>query len=553
MADIVITGGTVVDGTGAAGVRADVAITGDRITAIGTLSDADRAGARVLDATGAVVAPGFIDIHTHFDAQVFWDRALTPSCFHGVTTVVAGNCGFSLAPCKPEDRGLIARTLEKVEDMDVASLEAGIPWDFETFPEYLESVRSKGVGLNFAAYIGHTPLRFYVMGEDAQSRDATDDEIAAMKAIVREAMDAGAAGFATSMLPTHQGADGRPIPSRYAAQNELEALLDGLAESGRGVGALTVGSQHMGLDGIYELQLRTGRPFTYTAVLTNPQKTHEKIAETNDRWHARGANVWPQVTPRPLVFQVTMLEPFTFNVAPCFAELMPLSIEIRKERYADPAWRARAVTDLDACRVRPRWDAFRVGESRTRPDLEGRLVEELAAEQGVHALDIMCTLALADDLTTRFRNVVANDDEEGVRFLLSLDNMTLGLSDAGAHVGQICDAPQGTDLLANWVRGRGALTVEQAVRKLSGLQADIFGFADRGYLRVGSFADVCVFDPATVAPGPVRRVRDFPADAERLTADSPTGVRHVLVNGTVIREDERQLDTAPAGRLLEPA
>jgi N-acyl-D-amino-acid deacylase len=541
-ARVLIQGGTVVDGTGGPGYRADVAITGDRITAIGVNLPAE--GARVLDATGQIVAPGFIDIHTHYDAQVFWDQQLTPSCFHGVTTVIAGNCGFSIAPCRPKDRGLIARTLEKVEDMDVASLEAGIPWEFETFPEYLDTVRRRGVGLNFGAYVGHTAIRIYVMGDEAVGRDATEEEVASMRELVVEAMDAGAVGFATSMLPTHSGADGRPIPSRFAAQGELESLLEGLASTDRGVAQLTVGSQTMSMDDMYALQTRIGRPFTYTALLTHPSGSHLKLTEIHKRGRALGGDVWPQITPRPLVFQTTLIEPFTLNVAPSFAALMPASLDQKKEAYADAAWRARAVEELDASRVRPRWDSFRVGESATHPELINRSITELAAEQGLHPLDVMCALALEDNLTTRFKNTVANDDEEAVRVLLQVEGMTLGLSDAGAHVGQICDAPQATDLLGGWVRERSALTIEQAVRKLTGQQADIYGLRDRGYLREGAFADVAVFDPATVGPGPVRRVRDFPADAERLTADAPTGMTHVLVNGTPIRIDGQQLTLA---------
>jgi N-acyl-D-amino-acid deacylase len=549
MGKVVIKGGTVVDGTGGASFRSDVAIENDRIVQIGP--DLSTSGATVLDATNQVVSPGFIDIHTHYDAQVFWDQQLTPSCYHGVTTVVAGNCGFSLAPCKPGDRGLIARTLEKVEDMDVASLEAGIPWDFETFPEYLDSVRRRGVGLNFGAYVGHTALRIYVMGTEAVGRDATDHEIAQMRKLVIEAMDAGAIGFATSMLPTHNGADGRPIPSRFAAQNELESLLEGLASTGRGVAQLTTGSQHMTMDEMYVLQTRIGRPFTYTALLTHPSGAHTKLTEIHERGRALGGDVWPQITPRPLVFQITLIEPFTFNVAPCFAALMSASIAEKKERFSDPSWRASAVAELDTSRIRPRWDRFSVGESATHPELMGRSVLELATAQGVHPLDVMCTIALDDELTTRFRNTVANDDEEAIRDLLTRDGMTLGLSDAGAHVGQICDAPQATDLLGGWVRDRSALTIESAVRKLTGQQADIYGIAGRGYLREGAFADVTVFDPATVAPGPIRRVRDFPADAERLTADAPTGVTHVLVNGSPIRVNGTQLPmTDLPGRVI---
>ena len=251
----VIKGGTVIDGTGAPRFKADVAMQGDRIVAIG----ANLTGDHVIDASGCVVAPGFIDIHTHYDAQVFWDPALTPSCYHGVTTVVAGNCGFSIAPTRPADRALIAATMEKVEDMNPATLNAGIPWEFESFGEYLQTVQRRGSVLNFAAYIGHTPLRLYVMGEGAVGRAATSAEIARMSSMVSEAMEAGAAGFATSFAITHRGADGQPIPSRWAAQDEIEALCLAVGETGRGVVGVN-GGDNLSFADCYTMQPRIGVP-----------------------------------------------------------------------------------------------------------------------------------------------------------------------------------------------------------------------------------------------------------------------------------------------------
>ncbi len=276
--ETVIKGGTVVDGTGAPGVRADVGIAGGRVTEIGPDLDGDR----VLDAGECVVAPGFIDIHTHYDAQVFWDPALTPSCFHGVTTVVAGNCGFSIAPTRAEHQNLIARTLENVEDMDVAALEAGIPWDFASFPEYLASVANHGVGINFAAYIGHTALRLFVMGDDAYERTATAEETAQMQAVLREAMDAGAAGFATSFASPHRGIDGKPVPSRFADRAEFEALLDTMREVGRGVVSVAPGDQCPPAD-MFDLQLKVGVPFTWGALLTSPGRDHRAGARREPR------------------------------------------------------------------------------------------------------------------------------------------------------------------------------------------------------------------------------------------------------------------------------
>ena len=549
MSWILISGGTVVDGTGAPGVEADVLVSEGRIAAVGTdLAGPEVEGARVLDATGCVVAPGFIDIHTHYDAQVFWDPALSPSCFHGVTTVVAGNCGFSIAPTRPEHRELIARTLENVEDMDVAALAAGVPWDFSSFPEYLDSVGRRPLGLNFAAYIGHTALRLYVMGDDAYERAATADELAGMCRTLAEAMDAGAAGFATSVAPTHRGVDGKPVPSRFAERDELEQLCAVVGDAGRGVVEITPGTT-LSPDDIYDLQLATGVPFTLTALLSMPSGSHHRMVELNRAGWARGAQVWPQVSPRPLAFAMTLAEPFTLNVNPQFASLMGASLDDRRAAYADPAWRAGALEGWTGQSMMvPRWETYEVGESPAHPELAGARLSELAEERDAAPFDVLLDLALDEpDLMLRVRCILANDDPAEVAELLNEAHCTLGLSDAGAHVGQLCDAPQATDLLGHWVRERNTMPIEEAVRRLTSTQAELFGLVDRGVLREGAWADVVVFDPATVAPGPIRRVADFPAGSERLTADAPVGVRHVLVNGVPIRVDEQQLDAADVG------
>jgi N-acyl-D-amino-acid deacylase len=547
---LVIKGGTVHDGTGAPGARADVGIADGRIAEIGANLD----GERVLDAGDCVVAPGFIDIHTHYDAQVFWDPALTPSCYHGVTTVVAGNCGFSIAPTRVEHHDLIARTLENVEDMDVAALDAGIPWDFATFPEYLASVANHGVGINFAAYIGHTALRLFVMGDDAYERTATAEETAEMQRVLRDALEAGAAGFATSFAIPHRGIDGKPVPSRFADRAELEALLDTMREVGRGVVSIAPGDQCPPAD-MFDLQLKAGVPFTWGALLTSPTGYHRQALEANRAGWERGAEVWPQVTPRPLMFQFTLASPYPLAVNEHFAQLQNASIEERTRAYADPAWRERMVQGAGkAGSFGLRWDTYTIGHSETHPELVDRRLADVAADRGVEPLDCLLDLALEEPgLALRVTTVIANDDEAGVADLLVDEHSTLGLSDAGAHAGQLCDAPQATDLLGNWVRGREVMPMEQAIRKLSGQQADIFGFADRGYLRPGAWADVAVFDPATVAPGPVRRVRDFPADAERLTADQPVGMQHVVVNGTPIQVDGARADAGNPGQVLRPS
>ncbi len=551
-ADVVIRGGIVVDGSGGPGREADVAITGDRISEIGS-----GLSAKVeLDAGGQVVAPGFIDIHTHYDAQVFWDPALTPSCYHGVTSVIAGNCGFSIAPTLSCHQDLIARTLENVEDMNVDSLAEGIPWDFETFPEYLDSISRRGIALNFGAYIGHTALRLFVVGDEAYERASTDEEVARMVEVVAEAIDAGAAGLATSFAMTHRGADGLPIPSRFATRDEFEALIGVLGQKRRGVVSIAPGEQ-VGIDDMYALQPQVGVPFTYGALLTFPNGNHEKSAAKNREAWEQGIEVWPQVTPRPLTFQMLMTDPFTLNVNPEFAALMSEDHDARLKAYDDEDWRNRTAEAFKHQKAMvPRWETFQIAETASRPELVGRRLTDLAEELGVRPLDVLLDTAVADDLTTRISCIIANDDPDGVAMLLQQDGCTLGLSDAGAHVGQLCDAPQATDFLGNWVRDRELMPMEKAVRKLSAVQADLFNLVDRGYLREGAYADVVVFDPDTVAPGPLRRVRDFPANAERLTADASVGITHVLVNGTPIRRDgvmdQSGVDAHP-GDILRPS
>jgi N-acyl-D-aspartate/D-glutamate deacylase len=538
-ADLVIRGGTVVDGTGTPGRQADVAVTDGVISEIGDGLQADRE----LDASGQIVSPGFIDIHSHYDAQVFWDPALTPSSFHGVTSVVAGNCGFSIAPCRPEHRALLARTLQHVEDMNLATLEAGIPWDFETFPQYLDSVTRHGVGLNYGVYVGHTAVRLFVMGEEGYEREhATADELAAMQAVVREAMEAGAMGFATSSSATHNGDEGRPVPSRLADLAELESLLAPLHDLDKGVAALLPGERIKHAD-VYALQRRIGRPLTWTALLTiKGFPWHEGIIEDNDKARAEGGQVWPQVSVRPLVFQMNLREPFTFNMAPAFAELMAEPDAVRLERYADPAWRERAIGDLNnKAFLRPNWDALEVAESTAHPELIDRKVVDIAKERGCTPIDVMLDLSLDENLETRFRSTLANNDPEAIAWLLGREGVLLGLADSGAHVSQLCDACLPTDLLGNWVREREVLSLERAINKLTGEPAGVFGLdsADggRGLLREGMAADITVFDLDTVAPGPLRRIHDFPADGERLTADAPSGMTHTLVNGVPIRLD----------------
>jgi N-acyl-D-aspartate/D-glutamate deacylase len=394
--------------------------------------------------------------------------------------------------------------------------------------------------LNFTAYVGHSALRLYVMGDAAYERAANDDEIERMAALVREGIAAGGAGFSTSFSYAHRGIDGKPVPSRFADRDEVHALFHAAGSAGKGVILITPGEQCTYAD-VYEWQPKVGRPFTYP-LFASPGGKHLEPVRLHEEALARGARVWPQVTPRPLTMQFTLADPYSLNTGKVFGELLEGHREGRLAAYRDPEWRARAAADLEDSPMKPRWETFEVSESALFPELVGRRVNDLARDRGCSPLDVMCELSVDEDLQTRFRAYIANDDVDAVAHLLTHDSVALGLSDAGAHIDQLCDAPLPTDLLGTWVREREVMPLERAVRKLTGEPADMFGFAGRGYLRVGDAADVCVFDPSTVGTGPTRRVRDFPADAERLTAEEPTGLRHVVVNGTPIRRDESQLE-----------
>jgi N-acyl-D-aspartate/D-glutamate deacylase len=415
-------------------------------------------------------------------------------------------------------------------------------------------VERRGVALNYGCYVGHTAVRLYAMGEDAYERPATSAELHRMQEAVRDAMAAGAIGFASSSSPTHNGDHGRPVPSRVADLEELRVLLTPLRDVGRGVVALILGA--ISRENIFSLQREIGRPITWTALLTlkgNPY--HEDVVAENDAARLEGIEVWPQVSCRPLVFQMNLAEPFTLNMRPSFAKLMGSPREARLAAYRDPAWRAAAWEELSGgSGVLPfNWPALSVAESDSRPDLVGRSVLDLAEEGQCTPLDVVLDISLADGLRTRFWSVLANDDPDGIAWLLPRDNVLFGLADSGAHVSQLCDACFATDLLGNWVRGRGVMPLERAIHKLTGEPAGVYGLTDRGTIEVGKAADLCVFDPACVAPGPLRRLRDFPADGERLTADAPAGVTHVLVNGVPIRvdgaADPAGLDARP-GRVL---
>jgi N-acyl-D-amino-acid deacylase len=549
MTDLVIKGGRLLDGTGRPGTQADLAIDDGRVSAIG----AGLTGARVLDAHGYAVSPGFIDIHRYYDAQVFWDPALTPSCYHVVTTVVAGNCGFSLAPTRAEHRDLILRTLENVEDMDVPTLEAGVPWDFSTFPEYLASVEGHGLGLNFAAYVGHTAIRLFAMGTDAYARAATVEEITAMQHVVREAMGAGAAGFATSLSSTHRGRGRQARPGRFAGRAELEALLTALGETDRGVAAFTPGEQ-LDLQDVYALQPTIARPFTYTALMTMAEQRHRGMVDLNRHGWASGAEVWPQVSPPPSAIQHVARPALHLQHQPTlcgagrgaagapFCLCGPIVAGWRAGRMGGWNWfRPPQVGDLPNLRVDVEPCPCRAPGSRRRSGARGHAAR--------------CRPRLSPGGTrpraTSRLGPCQRRREGAARYF----------GGAGLHAGALgCGGTREPGLrrsaghglprqLGARPRPRDFGEGNLPPRRSAGRD---FRIRRPGRLVPGTWADVVVSTPDTIGRGPIRRVSDFPTGSERLTADAPTAVRHVLVNGVPIRTDGVQDLSARPRQIVRP-
>lgn len=549
MHEVTIRGGLVVDGSGREPHRSDVGIDGGCVTAIAP----DLPGHDVIDAGGCVVAPGFIDLHTHYDPQVLWDPLLSPSSQLGVTSVVAGNCGFSIAPCPAALRESMIATLVNVEDMRSATLHAGIDWSFESYGEYLEAIAARGTAINFGGYVGHTAVRLSVMGDDAYERQARPDEIAQMASVVADSIASGALGFSSDRSPFHRGDGGRPVPSAVATLEEVAALWRAADASGAGLIHVAPGETY---EWVYELQRTISTPVTWSAILAYPIDAVSKAPwsaklERHRAGTAAGSNVHPQVTCRPVTFQLSMADPSTLYLVPAFSTLSALDRGGRLGLYRSETWRSQAAAELDSGKhVDMRWDRCTVSET-TQPAVAGRVVADLARERGIHPLDCVLDIALADDLSSRFTINFANDDPDAVGALLQEPGCVLGLSDAGAHIGQICDAVMPLDFLAHWVRDRDLMTAEAGIRRLTGELADLTGLHGRGYLTEGAAADVVVLDWDALDPGPTRRIVDFPAGGDRLVADAPRGLRHVLVNGTSIRRDDEPVIPAPRpGQLL---
>ncbi|MBV8412557.1 MAG: amidohydrolase family protein [Alphaproteobacteria bacterium] len=552
--DLKITGGTIVDGSGKPGFTGDLGIKDGKVVALGK---ADGEALQTIDAAGRVVCPGFVDVHTHYDAQILWDRSLSISPWHGVTTTVIGNCGFGVAPTRAHHRKLILQTLEKVEGMSLDALQAGVgdAWPFETFPQYLDTLERHGSAINVAALFGHTPLRLYVMGEASTERAATVDEIGEMKKLVREAMEAGAIGFGTSVAVSHNGYAGKPVPSRQAAPEEIDSLVSVLGEQKRGLMQITIG-RDFSTKAMAEVSRKYGIPVTWTALLSYMYGPggHRKQLVLAEEQRKSGALVIPQVSCRPLNFEFTFAEPFIFDVMKFMIELTTeeaRSPGARRRAYADPAWREKLRSEVTPL-FRDWWERVVIAWAPSARELEELPLATAAAKLGKDPVDLALELALASDLQARFRMAVMNFDENEVAELISDPHTLIALSDAGAHASQLCDACYATYLLGHWVRERKTFTLEQAVHNLTQRPAETFGIGDRGLLAEGRPADVVVFDPATVGPGPLKRVYDLPAGADRLISEA-SGIDAVIVNGTLIRRDGKDVvaanDKLP-GRLL---
>jgi N-acyl-D-amino-acid deacylase len=553
--DLVFRDALVVDGSGAGPVRGDVAVDAGRIVGIATKLAVS--ATRTVDANGLALMPGIVDSHTHFDAQITWDLTLRPSPALGVTTAVIGNCGFTIAPCRPADRELTMRNLTQVEGMSIEALRAGIDWGFETFPEYLAQLRARGSAVNVAAYVGHSSVRTYVMGRDAAKRAATGDEIAQMQAIVRDAMAHGAVGFASSTSPAHNGEGGLPMPSRLASDEETAALVAAMGEGGRGVYMLTKGG-HTPMPFLESLAAATGRPVMVAALLHNSVAPNAVFADLDAiaAANARGHRLLGQVSCCPLTMDFTLASPYPVEGLASWKPALGLAGEALKRVLADPSFRDGVRAELRTATTfrlfNSEWDKVHVVEV-ARPENsrhEQRSMAEIARDDGRDPLDAMLDLALDEDLRTVFTAQLLNSDEEAVGRVLNHPNSIVSLSDAGAHLTFFNDAGFGLHLLGHWSRELGAMSLSEAVRRLTSHPAGVFGFQERGLIKKGFAADLLLFDPKTVGRGPKRRVHDLPAGAARLTTDA-VGVHGVWVNGRQVADADGLVESTPlAGELL---
>jgi N-acyl-D-amino-acid deacylase len=566
--DLLIRNGTIVDGSGAARYEGDVAVQDGRVVEIGRI----RSGAeRVIDADGLIVAPGFVDGHTHMDAQVAWDPIGSCSCWHGVTTVIMGNCGFALAPCRPEEREWFARCLTAVEDIPTEAMLSGIDWTWETFPEYLATVDRLPKAINYGAYIGHSALRMYVMGKRALSEPATEDDLARMAAAVREAIRAGAMGFSSSRSTTHVTPDDTPVASRIAEWSEVDRLVGAMGELGAGI--FQVGpdisggpAQRAFLARLKRVALESGRPVMFGTISSrqgqDPNPWTYQL-EYLDECAAAGARVWGQTTTRSINAIFSLKSYLPFDVLPAWRELRRLPLAEQKQRLADPATRRALVAEES--RMKPRDNVFQGGGAATtdprKPDYDNLYamkdvdwndptVAQLSAARGQHPVEVMIDLALANDNQV-FVQPLVNEHPDHVLGMLRHPRTLATFSDSGAHVCQEMGSSLQTHMLSYWVRTKQAFTLEQAVRKLTFDNAAAWGLADRGLLKAGYRADLVLFDAAGVRPAMPTVEADLPGGARRLVQKAE-GIAATIVNGEVTLENGKPTGRLPGALLRGP-
>ncbi len=547
--DLVVRNGTVVDGSGGPGRRADVAVRGTRIAAVGRV---DERGTEEIDAEGHVVAPGFIDGHTHMDAQVLWDPLGSCSCFHGVTSVVMGNCGFTLAPARPHERDLVVRNLERAEDISRDALAAGVrDWTWETFPEYLAAIERVPKAINYAAQIGHSALRTWAMGERAFEMGASDDDLDLMERALAEALRSGAVGFTTSRSDQHATPDDRPVASRLASWDEVHRLVSVLADLGTGVFEIARETaafkpedpEHEEvLARLRALAVSTGVPVTFGAM------THVAMAFV-DSVVAAGGRAFGQTHSRGVISVTSFKTRLPFDVLPEWKQLRARPLAEQRRVLEDPEQRrrlVRAAHDGDYGRAigaearKPDYTMMRVLDRPTPPNPS---IADLAAAQRRDPVDVIIDLALASDFEQLFIQPLSSIEPEELRATMKNPRSVMTFSDAGAHVSQISDCSIQTHLLAHWVRDRQDFTLEEAVRMLTHDAAAAWGFADRGLVRDGYVADLVVFDPATVGPAMPVVTTDLPGGAKRLVQKA-VGFRACVVGG-----QPTLVDGEPTGRL----
>jgi N-acyl-D-amino-acid deacylase len=560
--DLVIKNGVVVDGSGLPRYRADVGVKGGRITSIGRIRESAR---EVLDAEGKVVAPGIIDGHTHMDAQIFWDPLGTCSCWHGVTTVVMGNCGFTLAPCAEKDKAMVIRNLQRAEDISPEAMEAGITWKWTTFREWLEVLDGLPKGINYSGYLGHSALRTYVMGERAFEQQASDDDMRKMEAELRDGIQAGAMGFTTSRSPSHETPERRPVASRIASWDEVRRLVNVMGDLNAGIFELAgentdraLGYEEARRDyhrRLRELAVESGRPITFGLFSRKDAPgVYKDYVKLLDDTAAAGGRMFAQVHSRALSAIHSFKTQTPFDKLPLWKEIRKLPLAEQKAKFQDPTMRAKLV---EAARAKVE-NTSRGTEARpgayesllVLDDVHGthRSVVEIAKQRQCDPVEVMMDLAVERDMEVFFLQPIANEDQDIALELMKLPHAVVTFSDSGAHVSQLMDSSLQTHLLAHWVREKQAFTLEQAIRMLTLVPATHWGFHDRGLIRQGMAADLMVFDPDTIAAEMPQVAHDLPAGAKRLVQKT-RGIAATVVNGEVLLRDGQHTGALP-GQLL---